>query len=360
MQLTQAKTVIGMDIGKKYSWCNAISSESGEVLKDQKMTNEQETFREFAKELPHPILLVMEATGSWQYLYECWQDIADEIQMAHPYKVKAIASAKIKTDKIDASTLAHLGLANLVPQSYCPPREIRDVREVLRHRAFLVALQTKIKNRIHSILWKLGIQTGQTDLFGKAGLAYLKALELREPYPMFIDQDLKLLDCVQQQIKQTTLVIQQLAQKDIRVEWLLPIRGIGEYSAMLIIAEIGDITRFPTPKQLVSYAGLCPSTHQSGKVSYHGSITKQGSKWLRWILVEASQHYAKVPGRFGNHFRRIARKKGSKTARISTARELLHAIFYCLTKKQAFKESPIHRSDSKLFYFSHAPRLSGR
>lgn len=343
MRQIEANTVIGMDIGLKHSWCEARSTTTGELLKEQRLANHPEDFQAFSEDLPRPIRLVMEACGNWQYLYECWEQLAEEIQLAHPLKTKAIASARIKTDKIDKRILAQLGMADLVPQAYIPPREIRDLREILRHRAFLVALQTKVKNRIHAYLWKLGIEHGLTDLFSKAGLAWLKAVELREPFRILVDQDLNVLGTIQQEIQTATKTIDRLATTDPRVNLLLPMRGIGKYSALLILAEIGEIARFPGPKQLVSFAGLCPSTHQSGKVAYHGRLTKQGSKWLRWVLVEAAQRYGKAPGRLGNFYRRILRRKGANTAKVALARELLRAIYHCLSKSVAFEEHPPRR-----------------
>jgi transposase len=356
MGLILAKTVIGMDIGKKYSWCEAVSTETGDVLKERRLTNRKEDFISFVETLPKPVRLVMEATGNSGYLYECWEDLVEEIQLAHPLKTKAIASAKIKTDRIDDGILAHLGMADLVPQAYFPPREVRDLREILRHRAFMVSLQTRVKNRIHSYLWKLGIETEDTDLFGKSGFSWLKGLETREPYRALLDQDLKILEALQQEIKHATQTIDRLAKEDPRAQLILPIKGIGKYSAMLILAEIGEIDRFPEPKKLVSFSGLCPSTFQSGKVSYHGKITKQGSKWLRWILVEAAQKYARAPGRLGNLFRRIEKKKGRKTAKVAVAREILVCIYHCLKKGVAFEETPkrVKRVESQ-----HAPLVSG-
>ena len=354
MGLISAKTVIGMDSGKRYSWCEAISTETGKVLKEKMLTNSKEQFASFMETLPRPVRLVMEASGNSAYLYECWQDLVEEIQLAHPLKTKAIASAKIKTDRIDDGILAHLGMADLVPQAYFPPREVRDLREILRHWAFMVSLQTKVKNRIHSYLWKLGIETEQTDLFGKSGLVWLKGLETREPYLGLLEQDLKIMETFQKEIKAATQTIERLAKEDPRVELILPIRG--KYSAMLILAEIGEVERFPEPKKLVSFSGLCPSTFQSGRVAYHGKITKQGSKWLRWILVEAAQKYARAPGRLGDLFRRIEKKKGRKTAKVAVAREILVRIYHCLNKGVPFEETPkrVKRVESQ-----HAPLVSG-
>jgi len=346
MGISAVNTVIGMDIGLHHSWCEARSTASGPPLKEARLPNRPEEFRTFVEDLPHPIRVVMEATGNWPYLYECWEPLVEEVQLAHPLKTKAIASARIKTDRIDKRILAQLGVADLVPQAYIPPREVRDLRDVLRHRAFLVRLQTKVKNRIHSCLWKLGLEHGQTDLFGRAGLVWLQTVELREPFRALVDQDLRVLATLQQEIKTATRTIDRLATADPRVSWLLPIRGIGKYSALLILAEIGDVTRFPAPKKLVAFAGLCPSTHQSGAAAYHGRLTKQGSTWLRWVLVEAAQRYAKAPGRLGTFSRRLARKKGPNTAKVAVARELLVAIYHCLTHGIVFQEHPPARVTS--------------
>jgi len=132
-----------------------------------------------------------------------------------------------------------------------------------------------------------------------------------------LDQDLRILESLRQEIKKVTQTIETLAEEDPRVRLILPIRGLGKYSVMLILAEIGDVHRFPDEKHLISFAGLCPSTFQSGKVFYHGRLTKQGSKWLRWILVEAAQHYARAPGRLGDLYRRVERRRGSKVESLS-------------------------------------------
>lgn len=356
MGIIDVNTVIGLDTGKKNSYCKAISSETGEVIREGRVNNKKEDFLSFAEGLPRPIRLVMEATGNWQYLHECWEGLSEEIQMAHPLKTKAIASARIKTDRIDADILAHLARADLIPQSYMPPREVRDLRELLRHRAFFVSLQTKVKNRIHSYLVKLGIEFSKTDLFGKAGMEWLKGLDIRQPFKRALKQDIKILEALKKEINEVTREIVKNARKDERAGLILPIRGIGEYTAMLVISEIGDIKRFPGPKQLVSFAGLCPSTFQSGEVCYHGKITKQGSKWLRWAMVEASQKYVKAPGKLGRLYRRIERRKGSKTARVAVAREILTSVYYCLKKGVKFEENPTR--GNKILP-RHAPLLHG-
>lgn len=331
------KTVIGMDLGKHKSQIAVLGAED-KIPSTWRISNTPEEILGSLEGLERPIRVVMEACSNWAYFYELLEDKVDDIQLAHPLKTKAIAEARIKTDKIDAGILAQLGKADFVYKADIPSRETRDLREVLRHRAFLVRLRTKVKNRVHGYLTKLGIENPFTDLFGKKGLSWLEGLELRAPYRELINQDLKVLAAINGEIKKATEEIEDMAEKDARAELLLPIRGMGPYTAMLVVAEIGDIHRFPSARKLVSFAGLCPSTHQTGQTSYHGHLTKQGSKWLRWAMVEAAQHYSQAPGRLGHFYRRLGRKKGSKTARVALARKLLMLVYSCLKKGVAFKE----------------------
>ncbi len=342
MSIINAKTVIGLYVGKKYTWAQALDTETNKALKEERLPNTPKDLIGFLHGLPRPTRLVFEATENWSFFYGCFSSHVDEILMAHPLKTKAIASARIKTDKIDMRTLAHLGRADLIPCAYCPPPEIRDLRELLRHRAFLTALGTKVKNRIHAYLWKLGVETPFSDLFGTKGQTWLKGLSVPERFRILIDQDLRILEVLKNEIQTTTRTLNQQAKQDPLVPLLLPIPGIGIYSAMLILAEIGDVKRFESPKKLVSYAGLCPSTYQSGTRAYHGRITKQGSRWLRWILIEAAQHYAKTPGTLGTFYRRMMKKKGSQMAKVALARRILTGIYYCLTKGVPYQDQPDH------------------
>ncbi len=333
------EAVVGMDIGKERSYLKAIETKSQKVISEGFVENTPVSLRNFFNEVPGTVRVVMEATGNFGYLHDLMEDWVDDIQVAHPLMVKAIAAAKIKTDKIDAGILAKLGAGDLVPEAYCPPREVRDQREVLRHRAFLVAMQTRIKNRIHGSLWKLGIHPPEvTDLFGTAGREWLNGLTPRKPHDEILKEDLRLLDALKEEIRGATRGIEKMAKTDERVDWLTPIRGMGVYSALLTLAEIGEIDRFNDPKKLVAYAGLCPSTYQSGRILKHGAITKQGSKWLRWVMVECCQRYAKVPGRLGDFYRRMAKRSGSRTARVATARALLTGIYHCLKRREPFRE----------------------
>jgi len=236
----------------------------------------------------------VEATGNWYYLYELLEGKTPNISLAHPLKTRVIAEARIKTDKISSGVLAHLLRTDLLPKAYIPNRETRDLRETLRYRASLVKVRTQLKNKVHSILSKNGVSSPFTDLFGKDGLRFLKDVQLRSCYRQALDGYLGIIEYLNALIQEVSDEIDERAELSQQAKLLMTIPGIGPYSALLILAEIGDIKRFPDARHLVSYAGLALSVHSSGGKTYHGHITKSGSRWLRWILIEASKHASKT------------------------------------------------------------------
>ena len=132
--------------------------------------------------------------------------------------------------------------------------------------------------------------------------------------------------------------MQRLAQEDRDAILLMTIPRMGYYSALLTKSEIGDVRRFPSPKQLCSYAGLVLSTYASGNVCYHGHTTKRGSRWLRWILIEAAIHAVKRPGPLRRFYHKVERKKGGQIAKVATARKLLEWIYHILKDSKSFQE----------------------
>ena len=338
---------VGMDIGKKGHYV-VVMDASGQIAQQQKLPADPLLVRRFFETLEGPARVVVEATGRWMAVYDQVEACVQEVVLAHPLKVRAIASARIKTDKIDATTLAHLLRADLIPRAYIPPREVRDWREVVRHRAFLVRLQTRVKNRVHILLAKRGLTPpAVSDLFGLAGRQWLSALALPEPYGAMRTRYLTLLEGLRQQAREVEQTIDQTVALTAEAQLLLTIPGIGRALAWLVLGEVGAITRFPTAKHLVSYAGLCPSTYASGQTLRHGRLTKSGSTWLRWALVEAATHvHAHPTSRLYRLYRRLADRRDAKTARVAGARELCTGIFHMLRKQEPYRESGSPRSAS--------------
>jgi Transposase IS116/IS110/IS902 family/Transposase len=182
---------------------------------------------------------------------------------AHPMRTRAIASARVKTDAVDARTLAHLLRADLLPEAYIAPRELRDLRDLLRHRVALTRMRSALKNRVSAVLAKHGIQRPYSDLFGPGGLRFLAEVELRDGPRRRLDSTLALIGDFTREIDATSREIDARAHEDPYVPVLCQIRGVGRYIAMLVIAEVGDITRFATARRLCSWAGLTPTVRSS-------------------------------------------------------------------------------------------------
>jgi len=295
---------------------------------------------DYVSQLPESTFAVLEATGNWSYMYDILEAGTDEVVLVHPRRVRAIAAARVKTDKIDATTLAHLARADLLPTAYAPPIETRELRDLVRHRSKLVRERTRHKNRIHTILSKHNLHSPCTDLFGKKGRAFLKETRkhLSSIHQMMLDDYLKLIDGLNEQIKSVNQVIRAWAKEDPQAQLLTSMPGIGIYSAAVIIADIGDIKRFDSPKQLCSYAGLVPSTRSSDTRVRHGRITKEGSPWLRWIMVSAAQRAPCASPRLASFFERMLQQHGKKTARVALARKMLSIVYYMLLRNTPYQE----------------------
>jgi transposase len=330
---------VGIDLHRRRSQI-AILDQDGDLTLQKRIPTSRETITELLGE-PEGTHVALEATYGWEWLAELLENAGFEVHLAHPLRTRAIAAARVKTDAVDARTLAHLLRTGLLPEAYIAPPELRDLRDLLRHRATLVHLRTSIKNRVHALLARQGILPEFSDLFGAAGREYLAALALPDGPRRRLDSLIALIGDFDREITQTTSEIDQRARADERVKLLCQIRGIGRYTAMLIIAEVGEVTRFPTAKHLCQWAGLTPTVRSSDGKARLGHISRQGSTILRWALCEAAQHTPTGGGPLRAQYERIAKRRGSKIARVAIARQILTLCYYglrdgeirCLTRQ---------------------------
>jgi transposase len=326
----------GIDYHRSFSYLTTMN-EKGEIINQKKLPSNGEIV-DFLKGFGEDMEIAIEATPSWYWLYDHLENEGFHVKLSHPLKTKAIAYAKVKTDKVDSATLAHLLRSNLLPLSYVPEKPVRLNRELLRYRASLVKIQTGVKNKIHTVLAKNNVSHEYSDLFGKQGMAFLHSLTLAENYKIALEGYLTVLDAVREEIRAASKKVQKLAEENREALLLMTIPGMGYYSALLTTSEIGDVKRFRSAKQLCAYAGLVPSTHASGNTCFHGHITKQGSRWLRWILIESAIHAAKRPGVLRRFYFKIERKKGGQIAKVATARKLLEWIYHILRDGRSYQE----------------------
>jgi len=326
---------IGVDRHKSYSHL-VVQDSSGKTLRSGRVKNDRPSLSGFLERYRENSHAVVEATRNWMVMYDWLDDICDDVVLAHPLKVKAIADAKIK---IDATVLAHLLRADLVPEAWAPSERSRDLRVALRERMFYVRLRTMTKNRIVTVFDRYPEQTAQLkklgDLFGKAGRIQLAQVNVSEIDRVQIDRGLDFIGDINERIKQSETTIRAMTKAN-ALKVLKTIPGIGEFFARLIDAEIDDIARFRNPKKLAAYAGLVPSTNSSGGKTFHGKIIKQGNKWLRWAFVEAVSPAIASNAQLRAQYEHL-KIRGTNKARVDIARKLLTIAFQILRDQRAYE-----------------------
>lgn len=331
---------LGIDCHKVYSKV-AMVDERGELIMEINVLNKKATFDRLAKDLKGPARAVIEAGYNWGLIYDILTELNIDVTVAHPLRVKAIASAQIKTDTIDARTLAYLLHANLIPEVYVPPKAIRKQKDILRQRCWLVRLQTALKNRIHQILARNHVENlGFKDLFGVGGMRFLTTLSLPNPDQKILQQDLAIYNVIHKQIKITTQWVNEALSENRYRTILLSLPGLGEILSALVALEIADIKRFAYPAKLSAYAGLVPTTYASGGKVYHGDLLPQCNRYLRYAFIEASWVAIRSSLYFNALFTRIKKRKGPNTAIVVVARRLCEIAYQCLKEDRLYEERP--------------------
>jgi transposase len=336
---------VGIDYHKKYSHVTAIDEE-GRVIRAKRLENKPESFQEFFKRLNGPSQAVLEASRTWGVMYDLLEDLeeVESVQLAHSLKVRAIAEAKIKTDKIDSHILAQLLRADLIPAAYIPGKQTRSYKEMIRQRIFLVRMRARLKNRIHVLLDRLHIPLPSvTDIFSKRGINYMRKLDLRGVDGEILRENLQLLETLTTLIREGEREIELLLGEDPRVKLLRTVPGFGPILAALAALEIDRIQRFFSPSKLASYTGLVPSTYASGGKLFHGKLIPMSNKWLRWVLVEAVWASIRTSPYCRVYFESHKRHKGPHTAAIALARRLSVIIWHVLSENRVYEERPFSR-----------------
>ncbi|HEV8447198.1 MAG TPA: IS110 family transposase, partial [Gemmatimonadaceae bacterium] len=243
-----------------------------------------------------------------------------------------------KTDIIDARKLGELLRSNLLPTIWVPDLDTRRRRQLLRGRAFLVREQTRIKNRIHGHLTAENQLFSRSDLYGKAGRAWLEAVALSPVLAAETQRLLHLHDVLTKEIARLDSQVKRDARSDLTAQRLATIPGVGVFGALFLHAEIGPIDRFPSSHQLAAYAGLVPTTRSSGGKTTHGPLAKMSNHWLKWILVEIVQTLKLAPGPVGAYYRHLLRAKGKPKATSAAARKLCGYIYWMLKEQWTYSE----------------------
>jgi len=333
--MSKPDTYIGVDLHKKTCYVTVMNS-GGKIKKQTEISTEAEIVSRFFKRYPD-VPVAVESTMNWIPFYENLESLGCKVSLSNPLQTKAIASARIKNDKVDSKILADLLRTNLLPTAYIQPRKIRDLKELVRERAHFVQMRTQIKNKIHSVLFKTNNRHEFTNLYGKAGMKWLAELELRDIYRQELDRYLETLKHLNEQVEKISEIIETTAKLDFDCQLLMTIPGISYYSALMIKSEIGDISRFKSAAKLCSYAGLIPSTYASADKIRTGRITKRGSKWLRRTLIDAVTSGSRNHNRIGAFYKKLKKSKGTGKAKVAAGRKLCSIIYAMLTDQVPFK-----------------------
>jgi transposase len=312
---------------------------SGKTYKQSQVVNEGAALRAWLRQLPVPRQVVVEASGFWPAFVRAVGPEAERIVMVHPLRVKAIASAKLKNDRVDSETLAHLSRAGLLPEAWMADEATQQLRLLTRLRIAMGRLRAQAKNQMQAVLHQEGFRKPVSDVFGKRGRAWLEKIELSPGGRRVVQSWLRQIDHLDDEIEAQKKELESMAADDARARWLQTVPGIGAYSAMVILAEIGDIARFGTKRALASYAGLCPVVRESAGKRKRGTIGHHGSGTLRWILLQVAQVAARHSPAARAWWLKLKQRKPPQVAMVALARKLLTAVWALLRHGVCFDES---------------------
>jgi transposase len=311
---------IGMDLHKQ-DLVMAVEDEQGPVGRVRRIACRDIEAIRAAVERWRPFRAVVEASASYRWLYDLVSR-QGEMVLAHPLRLRAITAARAKTDRLDAALLARLLRANLIPAAYVPPARYQRLRDLTRGRARLSYGATLAKNQVHALLARANVHSPFKTPFGKRGRRWLAALDLGLSGNLARDELVRRLEHYGREIATFDAHLEAVASEFPEAEALQVLHGIGRYSALLVVAEIGEPERFRNGRQVGAYAGLTARVHQSGGHEHRGGISKQGSRWLRWILVQAAMKLVRRDERLANFYQRVRKRRGRNVARVAVARKL--------------------------------------
>jgi transposase len=339
---------IGLDVHKRVVEACAIN-DAGTILYRERFPMSREDLVAFAGRRLSPVdHVALEATTNTWAVARVLAPLVSKVVVSNPLKTKAIAEAKVKTDKVDAHVLAQLLRCDFLPSVWRPDEKTQQLRTLTSHRASLVAERTRLKNRIHAVLAERLVVPPVENLFAGKGLAWVRGLSLDQVGRILLDSHLRQLDFVENEIASLDKVLAERGYSDERVKLLMTLPGVQVAVAESILAALGDLGRFKDADHAASYLGLVPRTFQSADKCYHGPITKAGNSHARWMLIQAAQHLRNHPGPLGVFFRRIAKKKNHNVAVVATARKLVVIAWHMLTRNEPYRYAEPKSTEHKL------------
>jgi transposase len=328
---------VGIDLHKRLLVA-CIVDESGQVVRRKEMEPvTRVTLEHFCETyLTKDDQIAIEATTHVWAVVRIIERYVGRVVVSNPLATKAIATAKVKTDKVDAEVLAQLLRLDYLPSVWQPDAALSRLRELTARRGRLLSQRTALINRIRTTL-AMRLLDCPHEILSPAGQDWLAKIELDEDGRFLIDSDLRMMAAVQAEMAALDQRSARHVCADQRVKLLLTLPGVGLQVAQCLVAAIGDIERFSEADKLASYLGLVPSTRQSANRCYHGPITKAGRVQARWMLVQAAHSAARDSGPLGHFFNKLRRRKAYNAAIVGLARKLAVLAWHLLTSGQPYR-----------------------
>jgi transposase len=337
----------GLDLHKRFIQVCRIDGE-GRGRHDFQVETTHDAITAFAETLGPDDAVVLEATFHTWAVWALLVPHAGRVLVANPLQVRAIAHARVKTDKIDAHILAQLLRLDFIPAVEMPAARTWELRQLVTHRQLVARKRTAVRNAIHGILHRKLLRCPHAEPFSLVGRQWLLGQAYTATERLMLDNDLALLDELDRRLDAVDAQLRATASTEQAARLLMTIPGVGVTVAIGLLAAIGDIRRFASAAQLAAYFGLVPRVSQSGDQCYHGPITKQGRSSARWLAVEAAQALSQMSTPLTATYHRLRRKRGHNVAVTALARKLVVLVWHLLQKQEPYRYAPIARTRTKL------------
>jgi len=334
---------VGIDLHKKTISLCVVDQERNVLDRKRFYCSQPERIGAFFGRL-RPFQAVVEATASYEWLVKLIEPLADRVVLAHPKKLRIIAESTRKSDKLDAQVLAEFLALDMIPEAYRPSKRQRGHRVLVRHRSYLSRRVTSVRNKIRRVL--SNYNADREDLFSEAGLAYLGKVSVVEADRFVLDQLVEEWGTYTRQLKEVDQRLQAFAQeapvKEAEARAILDtIPGVGPVTIDVVVSELGDIRRFRSQKKVCAYAGLVPGQRESAGRTRELSITKEGSRLLRWVLVQTAWRLVNTTARWRRIFEGILKRRGKKKAIVAVARRLLCVMVSMLQSGRSYRAAMV-------------------
>lgn len=323
------KVYVGLDTHKETIHGTAINRD-GEIIASCNFKNGEEALMEFLKDFSiWNTEIAIEACNIWRGCNKILKERGYKVKLANPIRCRQISRDK-KTDKKDSEIIAEVLRNGFLPEVFIPSEKMLELRDLTRHKCYLTREKTRIQNKIKGILLRGGISY-EKKIWNNNGIWWLKSLKDEK-----VDAFVRIYGQILREEKKVLKKIGQISRGTELMSLLRTIPGIGELGSVMILTEIADISRFPSPKYLHAYSGYAPGIHQSGSKT-RTVKRREVNHWFKWIISQCVGNAILMDNKLQKYYYRISKKKGWKTAKKATGRKMLTIIWHMLNKKVPYQ-----------------------